>query len=59
MFGFGKEKERDVRLTEREIRDLKKNMTRSERREFEKRQERAQADREWEEIMLFDLFEED
>ncbi len=59
MFGFGREKERDVRLTEREIRDLKKNMTRSERREFEKRQERAQADREWEEIMLFDLFEED
>ena len=38
MFGFGKKKkEQDVRLTEEELEELKKNMTRSERKEFERR----------------------
>ena len=59
MFGSGRDKEKNVRLTEREIRELTKNMTRSERREFERKQERARADREWDEIMLFDLFEDE
>lgn len=59
MFGSGRDKEKNVRLTEREIRELTKNMSRSERREFERRQERAQADREWDEVMLFDLFEDE
>ena len=36
MFGFGKSnKTHDVRLTEKEIRELKKNMSRSELKEFE------------------------
>ena len=35
MFGFGKKKkEHDVRLTEEELEELKKKMTRSERKEL-------------------------
>ncbi len=60
MFGFGKGKDQDVRLTEREIRELKKNMSRSELKEFEKRQKRAEADRDWDLFMLADaLADED
>lgn len=46
MFGFGnKNRTQDVRLTEKEIRELKKNMSRSELKEFEKRQKQAEKDR--------------
>ena len=39
MFGFGKSnKEYDVRLTEKQMQELTKNMTKHERKEFEKRQ---------------------
>ena len=44
MFGFGKSREQDVRLTEKEIKELKKNMSRTELKEFEKRQKRAESD---------------
>lgn len=44
MFGFGKSKTQDVRLTEKEIRELKKNMSRSELKEFEKRQKQAERE---------------
>ena len=47
MFGFGKSKTQDVRLTEKEINELKKNMSRSELKEFEKRQKQARADRDF------------
>lgn len=60
MFGFGnKNKTQDVRLTEKEIRELKKNMSRSELKEFEKRQKQARADREWDLLMMADLLGED
>lgn len=42
---FGSKKSKDVRLTEQEIKKLKKNMTPRQRKEFEKRQEQAKLDR--------------
>ena len=59
MFGFGKSKEYDVRLTEKQMQELTKNMTRQERKEFNKRQKQAQADREWDALMMTELFMDD
>ena len=56
MFGFGKSKEYDVRLTEKQMRELTQNMSKQERREFEKRQKRAQSDKEWDMLMMAELF---
>ncbi len=50
MFGFGKSKEHKVYLTEQEMRELTKNMSRKELKEFNKRQERAEME-EWEDHM--------
>ena len=58
MFGFGKSKTQDVRLTEKEINELKKNMSRSELKEFEKRQKQARADRDWDLFMMAELFDD-
>ena len=59
MLGFGKSKTQDVRLTEKEIRELKKNMSRSELKEFEKRQKRAESERFWDAVCMAELFEDD
>ena len=60
MFGFGKSsKEYDVRLTEKQMQELTKNMTKQERKEFNKRQKQAQADREWDALMMTELFMDD
>ena len=59
MFGFGKSKTQDVRLTEKEIKELKKNMSRSELKEFEKRQRQAEADRDWDLFMMADFLDGD
>lgn len=60
MFGFGKSnKEYDVRLTEKQMQELTKNMTKHERKEFEKRQKQAQADRDWDALMMTELFMDD
>ena len=59
MFGFGKGKEYDVRLTEKQMQELTKNMTRQERKDFNKRQKQAQADREWDALMMTELFMDD
>lgn len=60
MFGFGKSnKTHDVRLTEKEIRELKKNMSRSELKEFEKRQKQAIADRDWDLLLMTDVLDDD
>ena len=59
MFGFGKNREQDVRLTEKEIKELKKNMSRSELKEFEKRQKRAESDRFWDAVCMAELLEDD
>lgn len=58
MFGFGnKYRTQDVRLTEKEIRELKKNMSRSELKEFEKRQKQAEKDRFWDAMIMTELTE--
>ena len=59
MFGFGKSREYDVRLTEKQMRDLTKNMSRSDRKEFEKRQRQAQDDRDWDMLMMMEVFMDD
>ena len=59
MFGFGRDKDRDVRLTEKQIRELTKNMSRSELREFERKQKEAEADRQWDEMIFSTLFDDD
>ena len=59
MFGFGKSKEYDVRLTEKQMRELTQNMSKQERKEFEKRQKRAQSDKEWDMLMMAELFMDD
>ena len=57
MFGFGsKNRTQDVRLNEKE---LKKNMSRSELKEFEKRQRQARADRDWNLLIMADFLDED
>jgi len=59
MFGLGKDRSRDVRLTEKEIKELEKNMTRSELKEFRKRQRQAEDDRIWDAILLADFLDDD
>ena len=58
MFGFSKSREHDVRLTEKEIKELKKNMSRSELKEFEKRQKQAERDRFWDAVCMAELFDD-
>ncbi len=56
---FGIRKEGDVRLTEKEIQKLTKNMSRSERKDFERRQKQARDDREWDALMMMEVFMDD
>jgi hypothetical protein len=58
MFGFGR-KEQDVRLTQKEINQLRSNMSRSERKAFDKRQRRAEDDRMWNAMCMAELFLDD
>ena len=58
MFGLGKKnKTYDVRLTEKQIKELEKNMSRSELKEFRKRQQ-AENDRFWDAMMLAELLDD-
>ncbi len=59
MFGFGKNKEYDVRLAEKQMCDLTKNMSKGERKAFEKRQRQAEDDREWNQLMMMEVFIDD
>ena len=59
MLGFGKSKEYDVRLAEKQMQELAKNMTKQERKEFDKRQKQAKSDREWDALMMAELFFDD
>lgn len=59
MFGLGKKnKTYDVRLTEKQIKELEKNMSRSEFKEFKKRQQQAESDRFWDAMMLAELLDD-
>ncbi len=54
---FGK-KEKDVRLTDKQYKDLISNMSKSERRDFERRQDQLRRDKEDDRLMGW-LFIED
>lgn len=56
MFGSKKNREYDVRLTEKQLQQIAKDMSRSERKEFEKRQRHAEADRQWDAMIMSELF---
>ena len=56
MFGSKKNKEYDVRLTEKQLQQITKDMSRSERKEFEKRKRQAEADRQWDVMIMNELF---
>lgn len=59
MFGLGKKnKTYDVRLTEKEIKEIEKNMSRSQLKEFRKRQQQAESDRFWDAMMLAELLDD-
>lgn len=57
MFGFG-EKTKDVRLTEKELRELRNNMSKSERKAFDKRQKHAEDDRFWNTMIMAELLDD-
>ena len=59
MFGFGKKKEYDVRLSESQLRELTQSMGKQERKAFEKKQKEFEKDREWESIMMAEVFWDD
>ena len=59
MFGFRRNKEYDVRLTEKQMKELTKNMSRREYKDFEKRQRQARNDRELDELMMMEVFMDD
>ena len=56
MFGSKKNREYDVRLTEKQLQLISKDMSRSEQKEFEKRQRQAEADRQWDAMIMSELF---
>ena len=58
MFDFGKSKSSDVRLTEKELKELEKNMSLRELKEFKKGQALDEADRDWDLFMLADLLDD-
>ena len=43
MLGFGRSKEYDVRLTESQVREFAKNMSKQERRDFERKQKTSKV----------------
>lgn len=56
---FGSKKTKDVRLTKKEIEELKKNMSRRERKEFERRQREAEMERFDDAVMWGMIFGDD
>ena len=59
MSGSNKNKAYDVCLTGKRQQQLTKDMSRSECKEFEKRQRQAEADRQWEAMIMSGLFIDD
>ena len=59
MFGSKKNKEYNVRLTGKQLQQLTKDMSRSERKEFEKRQRQAESNRQWDAMIVCELLLDD
>ena len=59
LFGLFSSDEHDVRLTDKEIEKLTKNMSRSEKKEFYRRQEEMERDRADKEAWLWAMGDDD
>lgn len=59
MFGFGSSKKHHVSLSDKEYKNFTKNMSSRELREFERRQEEEEDDREWDFFMMSEVFGDD
>ena len=59
LFGLFSSDEHDVRLTDKEIEKLTKNMSRSEKKEFYRRQEEMERDRTDKEAWLWAMSDDD
>jgi hypothetical protein len=58
MFGCGK-KTQYVKLTEKEIKEFEKSMSRRELKEFRRRQKQAQNELMWDTLMMAEFLDED
>lgn len=56
---FGNKKKYTVSLSEKQIKELTKNMSNKQRKEFVKRCKEAQSDREWDMLMMIEVFMDD
>ena len=55
---FGKKKDTYVKLSEKEVKELEKNMSPKELKEFRKRQNEAESDRFWDAMMMAELLDD-
>ena len=56
---FGNKKKYNVSLSEKQIKELTKNMSSKQNKEFAKRCKEAQSDREWDMLMMMEVFMDD
>ena len=54
-----KKKKYNVSLSEKQIKELTKNMSSKQKKEFVKRCKEAQSDREWDMLMMMEVFMDD
>lgn len=58
MFGSGRKKQ-DISLTKKEVEQIRDSMSRSERKVFDKRQEKAEEEKMWNAMCWGELFSDD
>ena len=56
---FGKKKDTYVKLSEKEVKELEKNMSPKELKEFRKKQKQAEDDMIFDAFLMSELFEDD
>lgn len=56
---FGNKKKYNVSLSEKQIKELTKNISSKQKKEFVKRCKEAQSDREWDMLMMMEVFMDD
>lgn len=59
MIMFGKKKDTYVKLSEKEVKELEKNMSPKELKEFRKKQKQAEDDMIFDAFLMSELFEDD
>ena len=56
---FENKKKYTVSLSEKQIIELTKNMSNKQKKEFQKQYKQAQSDREWDMLMMMEVFMDD